>query len=335
MNSIRFFLHVWKVIIILLVAFALTGCDGLSKPEVYRVGILSGLDFIADSTDGFKEGMAELGYVDGENITYDVQVTGFDMEAYRSILQKFVNDKVDLIVAFPTEASIEAKLATEGTGIPVLFTYSLIEGMGIVDSVSKPGGNVTGVRYPGPSFAVKRLEMLIELVPDAKNIWMPYQRGYPIVPPQLEAVYPVAKNLGVNLIEFPADNAAELNAELSARAASGDIGFDATLMLVEPLAVTPDSFMVMAQFASENNIPMGGATVIIDDLATLFGVDVLSFDSAKQAAPMADKIFKGIDPADLPVESAESYLRINTVVAQELGLEVPYSLLQQANEIIR
>jgi putative ABC transport system substrate-binding protein len=334
MKNKRIFLHFWKVIFVVL-AFALSGCGLSAQPKVYKVGILSGLNFIADGTAGFKEGMAELGYVEGENITYDVQETDFDMEAYRSILQKFVADKVDLIVAFPTEASFEAKLATEGTDIPVLFTYSNIEGMGLVDSVSKPGGNVTGVRYPGPGVAVKRLEILVQLVPDAKNIWMPYQRGYPIIPPELEEIYPVAANLGVNLIEFPADNAAELEAEFSRLEASGEIGFDAILMLVEPIAVTPDSFMVMAKFASENNIPMGGATVIIDEYATLFGVDVLSFDSAKQGAAMADKIFNGIDPAELPVESADTYLRINSIVAQDLGLEVPYSLLQQADEIIR
>jgi putative ABC transport system substrate-binding protein len=334
MKNKSIFLHFWKVVFVL-AAFALSSCGLSTQPKVYRVGILSGLNFIADSTDGFKEGMSELGYVEGENITYDVQETDFDMEAYRSIVQKFVADKVDLIVAFPTEASIEAKLATEGTDIPVIFTYSNIEGMGLVDSVSKPGGNVTGVRYPGPGVAVKRLEILVQLVPDVKNIWMPYQRGYPIVPPELEALYPVAANLGVNLIEFPADNAAELDAEFTRLAASGDIGFDAILMLVEPIAVTPDSFLVMAKFASENNIPLGGAAIVIDEYATLFGVDVISFDSAKQAAAMADKIFKGINPAELPVESADTYLRINNIVAQDLGLEVPYSLLQQADEIIR
>ena len=334
MKNKSIFLHFWKVVFVL-AAFALSSCGLSTQPKVYRVGILSGLNFIADSTDGFKEGMSELGYVEGENITYDVQETDFDMEAYRSIVQKFVADKVDLIVAFPTEASIEAKLVTEGTDIPVIFTYSNIEDMGLVDSVSKPGGNVTGVRYPGPGVAVKRLEILVQLVPDVKNIWMPYQRGYPIVPPELEALYPVAANLGVNLIEFPADNAAELDAEFTRLAASGDIGFDAILMLVEPIAVTPDSFLVMAKFASENNIPLGGAAIVIDEYATLFGVDVISFDSAKQAAAMADKIFKGIDPAELPVESADTYLRINNIVAQDLGLEVPYSLLQQADEIIR
>ena len=99
---------VWMLLTWLIAAaLLLSGC-GQAKPKVYHVGILSGLGFIADATDGFKEGMTNLGYIEGENIVYDVQETDFDMEAYRNILQKFVEDKVDLIVAFPTEASIEA-----------------------------------------------------------------------------------------------------------------------------------------------------------------------------------------------------------------------------------
>ena len=119
-----------------LLAFVLlvSGC-GAKKPQVYRVGVLSGLDFVADSTDGFKAGMAELGYVEGENITYDVQESPVDIAAYQGVLEQFVADEVDLIFVFPSEASIEAKKATQGTDIPVVFSYAFIEGMGLVDSV--------------------------------------------------------------------------------------------------------------------------------------------------------------------------------------------------------
>ena len=86
------------ILAISITALLLSSCSSGQSPKVYRVGILSGLGFLADTADGFKEGMAELGYVEGENIVYDVQQTEFDMEAYRSILQKFVEDEVDLII---------------------------------------------------------------------------------------------------------------------------------------------------------------------------------------------------------------------------------------------
>src|SRR6185436_784516 len=150
---------------------------GADKPKVYHIGILSGLDFFATTTDGFKAEMTKLGYVEGQNIVYDIQKTNFDSSREQQILDKFVADKVDLIFVFPTEASLAAKKATQGTSIPVLFANAFIEGNDLVKSVREPGGNVTGVRFPGPDIAVKRLEILHELVPQAKRIWVPYQKG--------------------------------------------------------------------------------------------------------------------------------------------------------------
>jgi putative ABC transport system substrate-binding protein len=299
------------------------------------VGVLSGLDFVADITDGLKVKMTELGYVEGKNIVYDVQKTNFDMAAYKSILQKFVADKVDVIFVFPTEASQEAKAATQGTSIPVVFAFAQIEGMGLVNSVREPGGNITGVRYPGPDLAVKRFEVMHELVPLAKRMLVPYQKGYPIVASQLELVRPAAVAAGVTLVEAPADNAAELETIFQAQAKSADAGPDAILLLAEPLAVTPDAFAVMGKFAAEHKLPIGGALMSAGGYASVFGVNVNNVAVGKQAAPLVDKIFKGIPAGTIPVVSAENYFQINYKVAQQLGVKVPEGLLNQANEVIR
>jgi len=324
------------VIIALLIVggLLLSGCRA-EKPKVYRVGILSGLDYMANAADGFKAGMAELGYVEGQNIVYDHQKTNFDMATYKSILQKFVTDEVDLIFVFPTEASLEAKAATQGTNIPVLFSIANIEDTGLVNSVREPGGNITGVRYPGPDIALKRFEIMRELAPQAKRMWIPYQQGYPIVASQLEVLRPAAVAAGVTLIEAPADNAAELEADLQARAQSADLGLDAILFIAEPLAVTPDAFAVMAKFAAEHNIPIGGALMEVEGYGSVFGLNIDPVNVGKQAAPLADKILKGTPAGTIPVVSAESYLQINYKLAQELGLTVSEGLLSQAAEIIR
>jgi putative ABC transport system substrate-binding protein len=276
-----------------------------------------------------------LGYIEGENIVYDVQTTNFDMAVYQSILQKFVADEVDLIFVFPTEASIEAKAATQGTDIPVLFSFALIEGMDLVDSVREPGGNITGVRYPGPDLAVRRFEIMRELVPDATRMLVPYQRGYPIVDPQLEVLYPAAEAAGVTLLEAPADNGAELEADLQARAAAGDIGIDAILFLAEPLMVTPEGFLPAGKFAAEHKIPIGGALMEVEGYGSIFGVNVDIVNVGEQAAPLADKILRGTPAGTIPVVSADNFLQINYTVAQELGVEVPESLLGMADEVIR
>lgn len=319
---------------ILVVALLLGSCRAAERPKVYRVGVLSGLEFVADITDGFKAGMAELGYVEGENIVYDVQRTDFDLTKYQSILQKFVTDDVDLIFVFPTEASMEAKAATAGTDIPVLFNFALIEGMGLVESVREPGGNITGVRYPGPDIALKRFEIMRELAPQATRILIPYQKGYPIVEPQLEALRPVAAAAGVTLIEAPAADAAELDAVLRAQAQGDDLGMDAILFVAEPLAVTADPFAVMGRFAYEHKLPIGGALMEAEGYKSVFGVNVNTYVSGKQAAPLADKILRGIPAGTMPVVSAETFFQINYTAAQELGLTVPESLLAQADEVI-
>jgi putative ABC transport system substrate-binding protein len=326
----------WSIVIIgfLVLGVLLSGC-GAEKPKVYRVGVLSGLNFVAVITDGFKAKMTELGYVEGKNIVYDVQKTDFDMAAYKRILKKFVDDKVDLIVAFPTEAAMEAKVATQGTNIPVVFTFALIEGMGIVDSVREPGGNITGVRYPGPAIALRRFEIMQELAPQAKRMWVTYQRGYPIVSPQLEILRPAAAAAGVTLIEVPADNAAEVQADLDARAKGDDIGFDAILIIVDPLTVTPDAFAVMGKFAVEHKIPIGGAMMEAGGYGSLYGVNVNPIVTGQLTAPLADKVLKGTPAGTIPVVSDENFLQVNYKVAQQLGVKVPENILSQADEVIR
>lgn len=326
---------VWKTFIfVIAISMLVSGCGG-PKPKVFRVGILSGLEFVADITDGFKEKMTELGYVEGENIIYDVQRTDFDMEAYKRILNKFVEDKVDLIVAFPTEATMEAKYATQGTNIPVLFTFALVEGMGIIDSVSAPGGNITGVRYPGPEIVLKRFEILLDLVPQAKRIWLPYQKDYPIVAPQLEALYPAAEKAGITLIEAPANNAEELQAIIDELEKSGDIEMDAILFLVEPLVTVPEAFMVVSQYAYKHNVPLGGVYLPLDTNQSIFGLNVNSYAIGKDAAPLADKILKGTQAGTIPVISAENFLQIDVNAAKSFGITIPDGLLLQANEVIR
>jgi putative ABC transport system substrate-binding protein len=324
---------------ILLLTLLIVGCVLLSScgkktQKVYQVGILCGLDYIAEIPDSFKAKMTELGYIEGKNIIYDIQRTNFEPVKEEQILKQFIKDKVDLIFTFPTEVSMSAKAAAKETNIPVLFCFANIEGTNLVESVPKPGGNITGVRYPGPDLAIKRFEIMLELVPQAKRLWIPYQRGYPIVTSQLEVLYPAAEKAGVTLIEFPADNAAEIQTELDRLASSDDIGMDAILALAEPLFVTPDAFKVMAKFAYEHRLPIGGALITVGDYGSIFGVNVDIPATGRQAAILADKILRGTPASTIPVVSSESYFEINYKAARELGLEVSEGLLGRANKII-
>jgi putative tryptophan/tyrosine transport system substrate-binding protein len=309
---------------------------GCSKPiKAYRIGILSGLDVFASTVDGFKQKMTELGYREGENISYVVQKTNAEPEAERLILKKFVEDKVDLILVFPSEQAVLAKQATAGTDIPVVFCQTNIEGTNLINTVREPGGNITGVRYPGPDLAVKRFEILTELAPQAKRLWVPYSKDTPIVPDQLARLRPAAASAGIRLVETPVTSAAELEADLFARSNSSDIGIDAILLISEPLARTPAVFPKIGKFAAEHKLPIGGVQFSLDGYTTLFGVATDNLAVGKLAAQQADKVLKGSPAGTIPITSAESFFQLNYKVAQDLGLAVPTSLLRRANEIIR
>jgi putative tryptophan/tyrosine transport system substrate-binding protein len=324
----------WTIlVVILLVASLLSGCSG-STPKPYRVGILSGLDFFASTADSFKAEMTELGYVEGQNIVYDIQKTNFDTAAYKRILQQFVADKVDLILVFPTEASLEAKAATQGTNIPVVFASAFTEGMDLIKDVREPGGNITGVRYPGPDIALKRFEIMHEVAPQVKRIWIPYQRGYPPVPSQLAILRPAAAAAGVTLIELPASNVAELQADLQTRRQAADIGIDSIMFISEPLLGAPDTMAVVMSFAAEHKLPIGGGPLVIGNYGSLFSLTPNNTAVGKLAGILGDKIFKGTPAGTIPVFSPESELSINYKLAQELGLHVPEGLLRQATRVI-
>jgi len=313
----------------------LSHCKKNVQNKVYKVGILCGLDYIHMLTDGFRQKMTELGYIEGENIIYNYQRTNFEPEKENEILKAFIEDSCDLILTFPSEVSMAAKAVTQGTGVPVVFAIANIEGTNLVHSVTEPGGNITGVRFPGPDLAIKRFEFLHELAPEAKRIWLPYQRNYPIVSSQMEVLYPVAEAAGVTLIEFPADDAAEIRAELDAREQSNRIDFDAIFFIPEPLSCTEDAFEVMGEFAYKYKMPIGGILMEVGNYGSIFGINVDVPKTGQQAAVLADKILKGKDAGTIPVVSSESYLEINYKAAQELGVPVPEGLLSRADRIIR
>jgi putative ABC transport system substrate-binding protein len=326
----------WQAILVLVVVVGLlvSGC-GADKPKVYRVGILSGAEPFASIADGFKVKMTELGYVEGKNIVYDVQDAKGDRAEEQRIAQKFVDDKVDLIFAFPTEPAVAAKAATQGTDIPVIFALAGLEGSNLVESVRQPGGNITGVRFPGPEQTSKRLEILHELVPGAKRVWITYDPNYPNNPPALEALRPLATSLDMTLVEVPVASVADIQADLQARAASSDIGMDAILIMPEVLSQTPDTYGVILKFANEHEVPIAGAMPYTADLGAVFSYTGDNIEMGELAASLADKTFRGTPAGEIPVVTPENRLRLNYKATQELGLTVPEGLLNQATEIIR
>jgi putative tryptophan/tyrosine transport system substrate-binding protein len=320
---------------LLLTALPLLSACGSNSPKVYHVGILNGLDFFSASVDGFQDKMAELGFIEGKNIIYDIQTSAIDEHNYTKLINGFVNSQVDLIFTFPTEATMIAKQNTKDTDIPVLFVNANIEDTGLIDSVREPGGNITGVRYPGPDLALKTMEMTKEILPATKKIAIFHEANYPIVKSQMKILNESAPKLGVEITEIIADDTAELKTKIAELDAAGKPDYDVIMLIAGVLATSPETFSAIAEFADRQGVPVTGAAIPVAGHATLFNITTDIYKTGALAAPFAKKIFAGISAGTIPVVSSEPYVTVNTVEAKRLGIKIPDGVLSIADNIIK
>jgi putative ABC transport system substrate-binding protein len=326
----------WQAVLVLVVVMGLlvSGC-GAPKPKVYHVGILSGTSDFLPIGDGFRAKMTELGYIEGKNIVYDVQNADADPVALERMAKKFVDDKVDLIFTIATEATVAAKTATQGTNVPIIFAYAGLDGTNLVKSVREPGGNITGVRYPGTVQIVTRLELLIEMAPWVKRVWIGYDTVHPNATPTLAALRPFAVSKGITLVEVPATAMKDFETDLTARAKLADPGVDAMLLMPDGFNHSPEGWEYIKTFAAERKVPLAGSFLYTVEQGAVFGNADDFVKMGQLAAPLAVKVLNGTQAGTIPLVTPEQNLYINYKVAQELGLTVPEGLLSQAAEIIR
>jgi putative tryptophan/tyrosine transport system substrate-binding protein len=326
-----------RAIIVALVFAGIGGAFFYGKkktPKIYHVGVLSSFSAMSDITDGFKAGMKELGYVEGKNIVYDLQTKDNDPEGEKRAVEKFINDKVDVIFTFPTGASVTAYTLTNGTKIPVIFDMCGVEGNISVESVSHPGGNITGVRFPGPDNVVKHLELMLELKPQTKKIFTAYDPNYPNTPIMVNALRSAALSKGITIMEAPNTTLEGVKADLQKLVVEKNIP-DAILLLPEGFSSSPDVSEVMIKFANDHHIPIGAGMPYMLDLGTVFTLIPDDVEMGKLAAPIADKIFHGTPAGEIPLVTPNNHLWLNYKVAKELGLNINEGLLGSAEHIIR
>jgi putative ABC transport system substrate-binding protein len=307
---------------------ALTACSN-KKGGTYTVGVINALPTLDQTLAGFKKGMTELGYIEGETIHYVYNGATADMDKLSASAQALLAAKVDLILSITTPATLAAKQATDGIGLPVVFSVVTDPvGSEIVESMQHPGGNITGVAFGFQE--ARRLEWLVRIAPDIRQIYIPFNPKDKSPVLALKMARNAAAKLGVELIIREVHDPEMLNNAVFNIPAEAD----AVFLLPDSLLTTRLTDLVTA--ANKRNLPTSAAnirTVQSNHVLTSFGKDPSL--AGKQAARMADQIFKGAGPADLPVETAEFYLAINLKVAKIIGLTVPDAILRQAHLIVR
>ncbi len=320
----------FKIITALLVIatlLPLAACAPQAKS--YTIGVVSPAASMEPVLQGFKEGMAEKGFVEGENVTYIYNgPLGADAATLEAEVQSFVDAKVDLILALATPGTVAAQKVTAGTGVPVVFTpISDPLGAGFVESLNKPGANMTGVRNGG--FTPKNLEWLVTIVPDIKKIYAPYN------PNDKSAIFArgllldTAAKLGVEVITPEVANADEIPAVIAAM--PEDI--DAIFCMSDSMILSKVADFVAA--GNERKIPVTAVSRPHVEAGTLMGFGSEFITVGKQTAGLAAQILNGADPATLPVEESEYFLFLNQKTADLLGITLTDEALKAAAGIIR
>jgi putative ABC transport system substrate-binding protein len=311
---------------VFLIFLSLSGCNA-PPPEIFTIGVITKLSETVPAYTGFKSGMSTLGYVEGFDLRYiytEVPDTG--EEAIGNTFNDLINRDIDLLLTFEYDITLKCKRFTERDDLSILFISNPepVE-MGLVDSLSKPGLNITGIRMPETTY--KALEWLTATVPDAKNIYLPYNPDTDTSLVKISELKRVADRLGISLV---LDEVRSVDEAVAAIKSFGN-NID-SVFRIPSSTLNPESRLI-TQAAYGFGIPVCSALLLEEDILMTF---TGSFTVAgKQAARMAHQIHKGINPDDLPVETSDAFLIINMNTAEKLGLTISPDVLAQAQKIIR
>jgi len=285
--------------------------------------------------EAFRQQLRELGYVEGQNIVIEYRAAEGRAERLPDFAAELVRLKVDVIVAGGTLAPLAAKHAT-GTIPIVLAAAGDPVGTGLVASLAKPGGNVTGLSNLSRDLTAKRLQVLKEIVPGLSRVAVLWNAANIVSALHIPEVEAAARTLGLQVqsleVRGPEDvENTLLERKLLPAAISGGAG--ALFLVDDPLVMAYR--MRIADFAVQNRLP---ATAIYKNFAEAGGLMTFGASLAdlyRRAAIFVDKILKGAKPADLPVEQPTKFeLVINLKTAKALGLTIPQSVLARADRVI-
>jgi putative ABC transport system substrate-binding protein len=303
--------------------------------KIARIGYLSpNLAATPHLPEAFRQGLRDLGYVEGRNVVIEYRDAAGKPERYPALAAELVALKVDVIVTGGgTGAPLAAKQATRT--LPIVFAAAADPvGSGLVTSLARPGGNVTGLSVVGPELVGKRLELLTQAVPGVGQVAVLRPRG-PLgertEKEMLTGAEVAARGLGVRLQFVEARDPADFDRAFS----------DMTRARADALTVLPSNMFFrehrrLVDLAAKNRLPAVYTSREFVDAGGLMSYGANLADLFRRAATYVDKILKGAKPGDLPVEQPTKFeLVINLKTAKALGLTIPQSVLARADELIQ
>lgn len=324
-------------ILVLIVGLALIGWLWIGKrkvveQKVYKIGLLQMATPVNPNIDGFKAGMAELGYIEGKNVQYTYLNAEGDTKKIVQYAQDLANMKPDLIFTNTSPATKAAKEATAGTNIPVVFSMVADPvGAGFVQSMKSSGNNLTGTSCAYIDIAPKRLEVLKEIDPRIKKVAVLYRPEDKSGGPATAKIQETAPKLGVEIIAKEVKSVDEIK-EYLAELKPGEV--DALMDPADSMVNSAAELLIAASLRLK--IPLMMLTGKDPEMGSLAGYGVDYFDLGKQNAPLADKVLKGIPPSSIPIETPRKFLFVvNLATAEKIGLSVPPLVLAKADKVIK
>jgi ABC-type uncharacterized transport system substrate-binding protein len=300
------------------------------KGTVPRIGILppGPISERAHLWEAFRRGLRDLGYVEGQSITLIFPAEEVRLERLPQLAANLASLKVDVIVAATTDAVRAARNSTKT--IPIVSPVSLLVDTGLVASLARPGGNITGLTIMSVELSAKRLELLKSIVPGVSRIAVLSNPMAAIGPIQMREIEKAAQAMGVRLQPLEVRSSGDLEPAFQA-ARKGGVG--ALVTLDDSLLLTHRAQIV--RLAAESRLPAVYGFREFADEGGLISYAPSLADMYRRAATYVDKVLKGARPADLPIEQPTKFeLVINLKTAKALGLTIPPSLLARADQVI-
>lgn len=306
--------------------------DAQQKGKLPLIGLLNPGSTDTPGTAGFYEGLRELGYTEGSNITIERRYGEWNTDRYPQLAAELVRLKVDVIVVISTSPARAAKQATDTIPIVVGGMADPV-GDELIASLARPGGNITGTTFLGPELIAKRFELLKNAIPGLSRVaalWHPSAYGKRTMEGMLRETETAALSLGLQLQLVPAQGPADLDGAFITMI-QGQA--DAVILLPSPMLYGEHKHIV--ELAAKSRLPaMYAAREFVED-GGLMSYGASLPDLFRRAATFVDKILKGANPANLPVEQPTKLeLVINLKTVKMFGFNLPATLLAQADEII-
>ena len=302
--------------------------EGQPAGKVWRIGFISVTDVKGD--EALFQRLRELGYEEGKNLVAERRYSEGRAERFPEFAAELVRLKVDIIVVITTPAALAVKNTTNT--IPTVFPTAIDPvGAGVIASLARPGGNITGLTIQSPDLVAKRLQFLKEAIPHLSRVAVLWNAANPANARTWRAAQDAGRALGLKLLSQEVRGSTDFERVFAGMARERP---DGLLFIVDGLTIQHGEQVV--DFVTQKRIPS-----MFEGSAQAAAGGLMSYGANREAllrrgAVLVDKILKGAKPADLPVEQPTKFdLVINLKTAKALGLTIPQSLLQRADEVVQ